>query len=507
MSSISCSTALSAVTHAVELVFNKIGVFFEDLIKWLGFLFEWGDIVRTHDVLVNLFQCYVTSIVGGLESVKSMLQSELSQVEGTIDQWAGIAAPSTTVSTYQGSANLPAQDSPQANWANHHLKSNAALVTTTYTPPQTDANALTTILSDLEGLLTNEETAFKTAYQQIKEQIVDQLVSLSLTDVVKRLAAILSDLLLNSAENIIVTGLDVVEALIAGVMDMLTAPISIPVISKVYRDQTGKQLSFLDAVCLVAAIPATVIYKAARDAAPFADCATTTSLIQAKDFVSIQQICAGGASAPRAAAALPGDVSSQTLLALKVVLNVAAMAAAMPLKTIADYKRKVGSENVPVALNVLTDALTLPDVSPALPLAIGPEYSTWYVAVRDALTLAGIGKTVIDNIPAVATNTVWATELSPGLDSALNVSKLAASLATVCGKPPTTGGDWVGFTAGACSNLGGALSAATVDKFWPELGPDAEPTAQGFFNARQYSIVAYALLCSATAIAVLADID
>jgi hypothetical protein len=34
--------------NAVEFVFSKIEVFFEDLIKWLGFIFQWGDILRTH---------------------------------------------------------------------------------------------------------------------------------------------------------------------------------------------------------------------------------------------------------------------------------------------------------------------------------------------------------------------------------------------------------------------------------------------------------------------------
>src|SRR5262249_39226854 len=36
-----------AVVHAVEFVLSKIEVFFEDLVKWLGFIFQWADIVRT----------------------------------------------------------------------------------------------------------------------------------------------------------------------------------------------------------------------------------------------------------------------------------------------------------------------------------------------------------------------------------------------------------------------------------------------------------------------------
>ena len=42
---------VSAVVGAVEFVFNQIKVFIEELIAWLGFLFDWADIKRTHGVM------------------------------------------------------------------------------------------------------------------------------------------------------------------------------------------------------------------------------------------------------------------------------------------------------------------------------------------------------------------------------------------------------------------------------------------------------------------------
>jgi len=48
---------ISAVVRAVEFVFHKIKVFSEDLIKWLGFIFEWQDILRTHQVVKKILPC------------------------------------------------------------------------------------------------------------------------------------------------------------------------------------------------------------------------------------------------------------------------------------------------------------------------------------------------------------------------------------------------------------------------------------------------------------------
>lgn len=495
---------VSSVTHAVELVFNKIGVFFQDLISWLGFVFEWDDIVRTQKVLTNLFTCYVASMSGGLDSVKTLLQADFAQLEGSISHWAGIPNAPSSIGAYQASGGMSLQDSPQANWAAHHLNSNATQVSTSASPPQTDSDRLSTLLDQLKALLENEAAACATAYQEI-EQLVEGLSSLSPTDVIKKLAAIITNLLLSSTENVVLAGLDVVQALIDGVLDLLQAPLSIPVVSKVFFDKTGLQLSFLSAMALVTAIPVTVVYKNFAQAAPFPDCATTTSLIEAKDFVTIQQLCGAGANAPRLAAALPGAGNSYTpLQVLRITCALAAAAAAGPLAIIAQCRRDAadaGATALPWQVNALTCALTLPYQSPALPLAIGKDAETWFVGVRDGLTGLGIIKTIIDNIPCVASNREWSRDLSPGIDSAINLMKVAAITATVCERPLETASDWVGYAASQCAALGGTLAAGTVQDFWTELTPPAAAdAAANFFKARQASVLVYGLLCGATAV-------
>jgi hypothetical protein len=81
---------ISAVVHAVEFIFNKIKVFFEDLIKWLGFLFEWGDILRTHAVIKNIFNCYVQNAISNLSNYKTSLTNLSTTLQAKIDTWAGL---------------------------------------------------------------------------------------------------------------------------------------------------------------------------------------------------------------------------------------------------------------------------------------------------------------------------------------------------------------------------------------------------------------------------------
>ena len=106
---------------------------------------------------------------------------------------------------------------------------------------------------------------------------------------IKRFLAIISDTILQTAENAITMMLDIIAQLLTGMMDILTATIDIPVLSWLYKQLTQEDLSFVDLLCLISAIPVTLIYKIATDKAPFPQGdAFTNGLINAKTFADIQ---------------------------------------------------------------------------------------------------------------------------------------------------------------------------------------------------------------------------
>jgi hypothetical protein len=89
-----------------------------------------------------------------------------------------------------------------------------------------------------------------------------------------------------------------------GVLDILNAKLDIPVISPLYKIFAEDDLTMLDLVCLVAAMPVTFIYKLVKkDKAPFPDDDDTKALLAATDFNSIANLCFTKTTQPGAAGA------------------------------------------------------------------------------------------------------------------------------------------------------------------------------------------------------------
>lgn len=121
------------------------------------------------------------------------------------------------------------------------------------------------------ALLSEQKAAFLTAYDEIKTQIIDKFTSLTPAEIVKRLLAIIGDTVLTMANNLVAKTLPLVQDLTTAVIQKLSEPISIPVLSPLYQDVADEELSILDLICLLAAVPATLLYKVVTNSSPFPD--------------------------------------------------------------------------------------------------------------------------------------------------------------------------------------------------------------------------------------------
>src|SRR5262249_11729732 len=156
---------------------------------------------------------------------------------------------------------------PQSNWGLHQLKSNAASGSTTAQPNQGILGDIESIIEPLVAALEREQEVFNAAYTSFKSDIIDQIHQLSFKELIEAVIAIIADALLESIENVLLAAIDVLIALTEGVIDALNATIDIPVISWLYNQVAGVDLSLMDLTCLVAAIPVTIGYKLIADAA------------------------------------------------------------------------------------------------------------------------------------------------------------------------------------------------------------------------------------------------
>lgn len=429
---------VEAVMAAATYVYNAIKIAVEDVIKFLEFLFGWQDILVTHRVLKNVFLCLAQSTIDGIEAAKAQVITLSGELQSQIDSWADIPDFTQTASaTIAANKPVNGQNSAPGNLGVHHFQGSAAASSSTLSP-DSPAEA---ILNDLVSLLEAEGDTLSGAATAIKTDIIDQFSTLTVTDVIKKFLAIVADTVLQSTENVLVTVLDVFAQLVQGMIDVLTATLDIPVLSWLYHDLTGEDLSFLDVVCLVAAIPVTIIYKAAAQAAPFpADDAFTKGLIGATNWSEIQAQFLVAQPAPRLAGAAfasfaAADSAATThadapvldeakLKTFGFVTGIVSLAGAAVLVVVTNIQRLFDRMEVtiPYAKSVATLACVgnIAYVSTNISTLINAQTGNWSDELNNAITGVSILKGIAA-IPAAAYNNPVVSKIFGFVESFINV--------------------------------------------------------------------------------------
>ncbi|WP_395702163.1 hypothetical protein [Aquabacterium sp.] len=434
---------VEAVVAAATWVYNEIKIAVDDVLKFLQFLFGWQDILVTHRVLRNVMQRLGEAAIAGIGNTKAEVAGLFQQMQSAINGWADIPNfNQTATSTQAANPPQPGQGSAPSNLGLHHFQgglgtSSAAL------SPVSPAQA---ILNDLVGLMQSEGAALAAAAQAIQTDIIEPFATLSVTDVIKRFLAIVTDTVLQTAENVVVTMLDVLQQLMQGMMDILTMPLDIPVLSWLYQDLTGDTLTFLDVICLITAIPATLIYKAAAQQSPFpANDAFTQGLIDAPDFDAIQALFVqtSPAQAPRPAMALrataaasataaaaeasddPQPVMDQSKLkTFGFVTGIVSLVGGAALVVVTNFQRVFDMLSVPVpfakTVATLGCVANIAYVSPNITSFVNARTDNWYANLNAALTGISILKGMAA-IPAAAYNNATVGKVFAFVESFINV--------------------------------------------------------------------------------------
>jgi hypothetical protein len=476
---------IDAVVHAVEFVFNKIKVFLEDLIKWLGFLFEWGDILRTHGVLKNILNQYLAQCINNMENARARLQNTFTDVEKYIDAWAGIpdnippslsGANLNSSSSTASSNSVPGQNSPQSNWGMHHLKSNAANGSTTAQPNKGIVGDIVAVIQPLVDALEREKEVFQAAFGSFKSDIIDKIHELSFAELIKAVVAIIADALLESIENVLLAAIDVLIALSEGVMDALNATIEIPVISWLYKKFVG-DLSLLDLTCLVSAIPVTVGYKLITNGtAPFPDNATTTALINAPDFASIQKIynpvqTFAANVADRTTAKVADTTARATSTSTsdnKIVVlagGIASAEGALALCYFSPLKQKFPKIPLfPVITGLAYPLYVAPDIMGQIP---DLQDKKWWAITNEVITDLMVVKSMVDMGVALtavgsAAQNAW-NPVSPWLDFAGNILWQVPTTAALFDSENQNTPGILSYWGGTCFDCNGVMSPAVAE--------------------------------------------
>jgi len=284
--------SLEAAAAVVSSVLTSALKDIKSAVKWLSYLFDWGDIIATQESISTQvgarLQDFATKIQNFAQSDVQSIQNALTTVEGTI---AGFLTnlKNGAVNGFDGSQSLQshqinnnnpqtayntkgAQSYSQTKWLSTKLHSNAGQATAANTglgDPSGDIyGAFLTLFADIGGILkqsdfTHIPSDIKGLFESFSNLWKDptKFVEQSLTSITNLLIDFIVGFL-QFLGAIVESLLEAIPTILNAVIKLLATPLNIPVISDIWSAiDNGNPLTMLNAVALVVAIPTTIISK------------------------------------------------------------------------------------------------------------------------------------------------------------------------------------------------------------------------------------------------------
>ncbi|KAJ7730378.1 hypothetical protein DFH07DRAFT_969200 [Mycena maculata] len=261
---------LSYVWKAIHFVLQDIlHIPIDDIIEWLGFIFEWGDITETHNMIVAMANAAMDYTVDKVHDFRATVDDLFDKADKWIAQLDTIPPDMRKNQLSGKTANdqiagnqdySTVQSAPGANWSSYQLKhggvgkSLAALDPGPEDPLVSFWNDLRDILSEIEKAMKDAFQDFLLIFQKDRQFTLEQLLAHFGINLLRHILKVIRKI----ADGII----DLVAAFITLAQKLMNTTINIPLLSPLYRGISGgNDLTALDAMALLIAIPTTVLFK------------------------------------------------------------------------------------------------------------------------------------------------------------------------------------------------------------------------------------------------------
>ncbi len=284
------------IVNLVHTVLNAVETAFEDIVRWIGSIMGFADIYRTHQVLKNFIELFLNNCLEDVSCIEGLIATAFGDLKTNIANLTGLPDSDQSYNGNMSSATpTPGSTSPTSHWGTHHLKSNASNGSpTNYTTSTPDDPG--GVLGSLESLFSGLEANFKNAANSL-QTIGKTASSEPVTTVIKQVMGVIGELMVDNGQDLITATVNTLGNFLQYSNNMLTSVIEIPVISYLYGKITAfmnpnhepDPFTLLDALCLISAIPVTIVYKIANGGdAPFPDDQDTTNFMTVKDIPTFQ---------------------------------------------------------------------------------------------------------------------------------------------------------------------------------------------------------------------------
>jgi hypothetical protein len=472
------------IAEGIHFVLNKIAVAFEDMVKWLGMIFNFQDIKNTHYVLNNIFSIIINQLVTDVDGLQQQCTDVFSTIKDDISALTGLPTGDDTYGGKMSTATqTPGSKSPSANWGNHHLKSNADSASGDVdTPENTSQDPTGGLMAQLEADLVAAGANYLATLDQLK-YLANNAGSMTIGEIALAATGILANLIVDGLETLVSFAITVIQKIISSVLVSLETPLQIPVISYLFEKVVGDELTALSLLTFIAAIPATVIIKITSGSAPFPkDDPTTQQLINAKDMATLQSIFnppVAPAASPNAAMLLGGyhvDVGTaleRATLAMNVCAGIGALAQSIVLFKTSNPGVEIPPSRGKVFTLINSSAYFLYAAPDVLSIIVATS-DRWDIKLNTFLTSAACIKAIADaSTVKWPSNPDWpfnpadayANNVAPWLDFVINFIWLAPPVAAMCyrgveGK--INDNDIVSFIGNAFFDISGMLALAMM---------------------------------------------
>ncbi|KAI0699749.1 hypothetical protein C8T65DRAFT_659003 [Cerioporus squamosus] len=333
---------LSYVWKAIHwLLQDVLHIPIDSLIEWLGFLFEWDDIKETHNMIVAMANAAIDCAVDKVYDFRTVVDGWFDKADDMIKALDTIRPRTATSERQVGGDERYAKlhSSPGANWSSYQLKHGGRF----------------------KPALEQLGETIKHAFQNILAIFIDSK-QLSLGQLLTHLGVQLLRDILKLVRDVFDALVDLVADFMADAQSLMNQTIDIPLLSPLYKGLSGNDLSALDAISLLIAIPTTVLYKAITGKKPAHD------LDFLKDFLDEYSSAKVRARGTRLSSSRP--VSAPSLTSLSVTpSSVRHKAMSMTFRSFDDLYTKIKT----VAVRLVT--IAIPVINLVL-LVLAPD--DWY---------------------------------------------------------------------------------------------------------------------------------
>lgn len=278
------------VWDVVESVFNEVKVFFSDVFQWIGFIFNWDDILRTKQVvdycMDQLFECADSTLEYVGSKTDSCLEYMKSKITETSDKFVSMLDPDCSFGKMlSGNGKVEDDNIIKYNSSNNLLynqyiyrdvvsvsASEDILTTQAFASFKDDKDEFLKILSDFVS--ENEQnSAFKEAFNYFGSIFNgrNNMFNNMFCGLIKLFEG-LAVTVVSSAKAVVKATFEMCRKLVKTIYKLLTKEIRLPFLSTLFTKITkGDKLTVSGVFSLIIALPVTIIHKIINKKAPIAN--------------------------------------------------------------------------------------------------------------------------------------------------------------------------------------------------------------------------------------------